>query len=448
MTDFESRVRAAELALVSSALNDRDNQGLLLANIESASFGDRGLAKLWEALQDEFNAQGRPVYEHEILLRADVSSSLVEEVMAHTDDVVGPDTERHRRCFRVARTLANACAVMRSGQKALSSSVPFDRPDESVEVISRIVTTLQGVASTLDANDEEKDAAVLLERFYDKRSDDDYAVAIPFGVPDLDARLDGGVRPGRLVLILGRSGAGKSALALQVAVNAVHRGVRTCYFCAEMSGEELADRLAALLADHPLNDLKRVRDHGECQRHALPAGMLVFEDTKNILSVSAIVDRERVAGRPFGLAVIDYVQRFRGPGRDRLEQLENIAELCKDIAMKGVAVVAPAQPNREAKPGMALEMGHIRGASRFENESDAVIALNREDAPLPGAPYPVDISLLKSRNGRPGDLRGVYQLGPGTFRITQTTSESGSTFVDSLMEDRDRVACEAAGAQR
>ena len=53
---------------------------------------------------------------------------------------------------------------------------------------------------------------------------------LPFGLPDLDAMLRGGVRPGSITMLLGSSGSGKTLLGMQFLSEGVKRGERVLYF--------------------------------------------------------------------------------------------------------------------------------------------------------------------------------------------------------------------------
>lgn len=77
------------------------------------------------------------------------------------------------------------------------------------------------------------------------------------GLSSLDALLDGQLEPGRLVVIGARPGAGKSALAAQVALDIAGRGGGVVIWSGEMSGGGIVARLAAQVARIPLTEIRR-----------------------------------------------------------------------------------------------------------------------------------------------------------------------------------------------
>jgi circadian clock protein KaiC len=62
---------------------------------------------------------------------------------------------------------------------------------------------------------------------------------LPTGVPGLDIITHGGIPEGRSVLVTGRSGTGKTILALQIAANLSRQGVKTILLAVEESPGDL-----------------------------------------------------------------------------------------------------------------------------------------------------------------------------------------------------------------
>jgi replicative DNA helicase len=67
-------------------------------------------------------------------------------------------------------------------------------------------------------------------------------VGVPSGFTKID-RITGGWQPGNLIIIAGRPSMGKTALALQLALNPARLKYPVCIFSLEMSREELTTRL-------------------------------------------------------------------------------------------------------------------------------------------------------------------------------------------------------------
>jgi len=70
---------------------------------------------------------------------------------------------------------------------------------------------------------------------------------VPYGVPRLD-KATLGLRPAQLVILAGRPGMVKTCVALHVALAAARNAGAVGFFSLEMDGDELAERVLALLA--------------------------------------------------------------------------------------------------------------------------------------------------------------------------------------------------------
>ena len=80
------------------------------------------------------------------------------------------------------------------------------------------------------------------------RGEDGYLRPLPTGFQPLDEVLNGGLRPGELLVIGGPFGVGKTIWGLQAARNAVchDRGAVALYICYEHDREHLLQRLLCL----------------------------------------------------------------------------------------------------------------------------------------------------------------------------------------------------------
>jgi hypothetical protein len=234
----------------------------------------------------------------------------------------------------------------------------------------------------------------------------------------LDERI-GGLAEGQMLVVLGRSGHGKSCLALTAAVDAAREGRRVLFVSREMPAKQLAGRMAAMIRNRTpqqIRDDVLTDQKGEDALYEaldqLGDRIVIDDRSRDIRDVEAEVRRARLAGESYALVVLDFVQQFVGPGEARHEVLEAIAYAAKDMAMRErCAVIAPAQVNRagsreEAIPGM----NSIRGSSGIENAADAIvgIVLGQRDSASGNAK--VEACIAKARNGTPGALPNVLWL--------------------------------------
>ena len=96
---------------------------------------------------------------------------------------------------------------------------------------------------------------------------------LPTGLRDLDRILDGGTRPGDLVVIGARPSMGKTALALAIGEHAAKLGQTVAMFSLEMSCAALYERRIAMgRGVHPPAPVLRQRPHRPEHQHAAHQG--------------------------------------------------------------------------------------------------------------------------------------------------------------------------------
>jgi replicative DNA helicase len=252
-------------------------------------------------------------------------------------------------------------------------------------------------------------ADVLAEADGAARAGQAYAAApLPTGFEPLDAELDGGVRPGELVLVGGAQGLGKTMLALQLARNVVASGGTAAYVCYEHDERMLLQRLigveAAELADAP-DDAPTLRVIGALLRGGPPTsgGMaeqlavepLAAKAYERLREYGDRLDLVRASGRATGVAeireiarahvgtglvVVDYLQKVPVDEMSTTaedERVTVVVEALKDIAMDvGVPIVAITAADKDGIGTGRTRLRHLRGSTALAYECDIALILN------------------------------------------------------------------------
>ncbi len=227
-------------------------------------------------------------------------------------------------------------------------------------------------------------------------------------------RATGKMKPGELCILAGRPGLGKTALALQYASTAAQHGKNVAFFSLEMSGAELANRLA----------VQRAGRAGLADRKALLAGLdqikalrplHVFE-SRSVSKIDQIEARCRLlltAPGGLGLVVVDYLQLITPPQEIRREHRERqVAEMSRQFKLMAQSLGCPilllSQLNRESeREDRPPRLSDLRESGAIEQDADKVWLLY---APPPGSDQPQDsqaerihVQLVqaKARNGAP-----------------------------------------------
>ncbi len=291
---------------------------------------------------------------------------------------------------------------------------------------------------------------------------------ISTGLRDLDTRM-GGLQHSDLIVLAGRPGMGKTALATNIAYNVAkaYRGevqpdgsTKTVnggivgFFSCEMSAEQLATRILAEQAEIASSKIRRggiseadfdkLRDVS-IELQSLP----LFVDETGGLSIAQLTARARRLKRQKGLdmIVVDYIQLLQGSskkGDNRVQEVTEITTSLKSLAKElNVPVIALSQLSRqvESRDDKRPQLSDLRESGSIEQDADVVIFVFREEyylqnkEPRPGTPehekWATDMELVhgkaeviiaKQRHGPTGTVDLQFE---GQFtRFSDLTDDS------------------------
>lgn len=229
---------------------------------------------------------------------------------------------------------------------------------------------------------------------------------ISTGLTDLDHKM-GGLQPSDLIIVAGRPGMGKTALATNIAFNiarahqsrtkadgseeTVNGGI-VGFFSLEMSSEQLATRIIAEQSGVASYKIRRgdIQDN-EFQRLAEAAREMqqipFFIDQTGGISIAQLTARARRLKRQRGLdvLVVDYLQLLSGSkraGDNRVQELTEITTGLKALAKElNVPILALSQLSRqvEARDDKRPQLSDLRESGSIEQDADVVIFVYREE---------------------------------------------------------------------
>src|SRR3989441_3215246 len=194
-------------------------------------------------------------------------------------------------------------------------------------------------------------AESLVARVDQQRPGETPGDTIPTGFPSIDRMLGGGLRRRDLVVLGGDIGAGKSALALGLALRVAQQGLGVAYLSGEMDEERLMERALAIEGRVTLDELRSARLNEQARAGIGSAAVRLRGLPLAILPLAApdletAVERLDVL-RQLALVVVDYLQLVPPPaGRPPQIQDEDIAlvlrrlkalALERQVALLGVA---------------------------------------------------------------------------------------------------------------
>jgi len=227
------------------------------------------------------------------------------------------------------------------------------------------------------------------------------------GLKDLDAKM-GGLQSSDLIIVAGRPGMGKTALATNIAYNVARawRGETRAdghmqtvdggivgFFSLEMSAEQLATRIISERTEIPSSTIRRggisESDFEKIKDVSIELQSLPFYvDETGGLTIAQLAARARRLKRQRGmdLLVIDYIQLLQGSTRrameGRVQEVTEITTNLKALAKElNVPILALSQLSRqvENRDDKRPQLSDLRESGSIEQDADVVLFVFREE---------------------------------------------------------------------
>lgn len=249
----------------------------------------------------------------------------------------------------------------------------------------------------------------------------EHITGLPSGFDALDS-YTAGMHPGDLIIIAGRPGMGKTAFALNLAMNAcVLRKEPVVFFSLEMPKEQLANRLLCAEARVDAGKLRTGNlSRDDWPRLAGAAGTLsempIWLDDTPSLSLLELRSKTRRLKSEAGLAliVVDYLQLMRSGTRNdsREQEISEISRSLKALAKElSLPIIALSQLNRgvesRGNKDKRPQISDLRESGAIEQDADTIIFIYRDEVYNPESPDKgiAEVIIGKQRAGPTGIVR-------------------------------------------
>ncbi|EHM53295.1 replicative DNA helicase [Cardiobacterium valvarum] len=253
----------------------------------------------------------------------------------------------------------------------------------------------------------------------------DSIAGIPTGFRDLD-RMTGGLQRGDLIVIAGRPGMGKTALAMNIA-EAVAIGAReaVALFSLAQPDRVLMLRLLSSLSGIAHDRLRKgdITDEGAREKLALAVRQLVeapldINDDLNLTVTDLHAQTRRLQEKrgALGLILIDDLQMIEqdNPGNNRMTTVDRIMRSLKLLAREmyaPVIVLSQVSQRAEQRANKRPLLADLPAAGAIEQHADVVLFIYRSEVYDPDSPERgiADINIAKQRNGPIGTVKLAFQ---------------------------------------
>ena len=243
------------------------------------------------------------------------------------------------------------------------------------------------------------------------------------GFRNLDNTFDG-LKGGQMVVIAARPSMGKSALGMQMIVNAATAGVPCAVFSLEMSGEQLTTRIICATAGKSLKNIKS----GFVAKSEMSAignsafrlaNLPIYIDETASTPINSIKSKARAFKQAYGigLIMIDYLQLATSLSKraqnSKVIEVTEISNGIKAIAKElKIPVIVLAQLNRdiEKRKGGKPVLSDLKDSGSIEQDADIVIFIHR---PKEKEAEEAEIIVAKNRDG-PCGYTPLWFDGPTT----------------------------------
>lgn len=217
---------------------------------------------------------------------------------------------------------------------------------------------------------------------------------IPTGFKEVDQRFSP-LGPARLVVVAGRPGMGKTAVALALALGMAQRGIPLGFMSQEMARIELANRvLSSIVYDSGAVSFFHI-GRGEVSHAQLDRifqaihtqnGLPFYGDDASGLTLQDISARARQlkAQRKIRVLIVDYLGLMNAGDRYRGQRVNEVGELStglKRLAKElGICIIALHQLSRdvEKRDDKRPVLSDLRDSGNIEQDADVVCFLFRE----------------------------------------------------------------------
>ena len=410
----------AERSVLGSAMLNRDALFDVIEIVSPDDFYNKANQEIFSAMRDMYNtgkACDIVTVTEELKKRGTLAASGGSAyISALTSEI--PSTVNAAEYARIIAEEAALRRLIQASEEIRESC--FDQKDTSEDIMDDAEKKIFAIAESGQKRDYTsiKDVMFTDMDIISKRSMESGSLTgVTSGFRDLDNKL-GGFQKSDLIIVAARPGMGKTAFALNVALNAAEKGgANVLIFSMEMSKEQLGQRLIAMKANVDMEDISKGNVQGDKWREIIVASETIGQCNINIddtphPSVYEIRNkcRRMKANQGLDLIVVDYLGLMIEKADNVVQEVSQLTRSVKLLAREmDCPVILLSQLSRTPDQRVNNHrpvLSDLRDSGSIEQDADVVLFLYRDDyynkeSEKPGV---CEVNVAKHRNGPPGEV--------------------------------------------
>lgn len=385
----------AEKSVLGGIFLKPDIFGDIIEILSPNDFYKNGHKLIYEAMRDIYNTGTGidPIVVVNKLKKNEKFDELVGEELLY--DIIS-DVPTAANIIEYAKIVKEKATLRRLGEVGTKI---VELAYEGYEEVDTILDKAEGMIFKISENVDSKDLVSLkdviaqefirLEKVYQNKG---VATGISSGFSDFD-QMTSGFHPSDLIILAARPAMGKTAFALNLALNAAMKSNKgVLLFSLEMSSSQLLQRLLSIEAGIGLQKIRNgFLDPDDWGKLGLASMKLSNSEINiadlpnvNVLEIRAIARRLKAAGK-LDMIIIDYLQLIKGNSGKNDNRQQEISEISR--ALKGIArelnipIIALSQLSRatEQRADRRPMLSDLRESGAIEQDADMVMFLYRDD---------------------------------------------------------------------
>ncbi len=324
-------------------------------------------------LRDELKKKGK--YDEELFLEI-LGTAPVEAVEAYAREI--KDLATKRELIHLSNEI---------------KKIVLEEDKRAIEEVEEIQSKLFSIATSNLSGDFKNSSIIISDtlEFIKKQAakKNKIVTGLDTGFVELN-RMTSGFGEGDLIIIAARPSMGKTAFALNIALNVLKQDKGVAVFSLEMPAEQLMLRMMSAAGKIPLQDIRRGNLNDEewsklsAVADELSSKPLFVDDEGNINihTIRAKLRKLKAQNPELSLAIIDYLQLISSDQRERHLAIAEISRSLKLLARElQIPIIALSQLNRalESRPNKRPMLSDLRESGAIEQDADIIMFIYRDD---------------------------------------------------------------------